>query len=455
MKKITSFLILFLFLTTQTFAEMLPALPKGPLTLSGITTPEMFSPDFWIRRLKNPNKVLKTPEELKKFNEEIDAMVAERVNVFKLGTSVKGSKIKDLLKLEYNTVSKRKLFDVNDKYFPKEYFPTEIKPVLAMDDLPERITITWGVATKATSVRALPTSVKMLEEKGDVEFDQLQYTLIKLWTPVAVYHESKNGDWYYVQAPYVRGWVHSKDIALFQSREALKAKVTSDQFLVVTGESAGICGDKACKEKFQRASMGTVLPRIGKADGMYEVWMPFREEEGRVLLKKGYISRRSDVKTQFPEYTQANFIRQAFKLLSVRYGWGGMYNGRDCSGFTFDVFLSMGVDLPRDSEQQPQAGTQLGHFKPHENAAEKIAALESATEGITLIRMPLHIMLYLGKVDGKHYVIHSTWAERVGQDPIKDEKRRINQVVVSDLDLNGKSYLGGLFERIIALTEIL
>ena len=69
--------------------------------------------------------------------------------------------------------------------------------------------------------------------------------------------------------------------------------------------------------------------------------------------------------------------------------------------------------------------------------------------------MPKLIMLYLGYIDDKFYVIHSTWAERIGQDPIKDEKRRINQVVLSDLALNGNSYLGGLFERIIAITEVL
>ena len=117
-------------------------------------------------------------------------------------------------------------------------------------------------------------------------------------------------------------------------------------------------------------------------------------------------------------------------------------------------FLSLGVAFPRDSKQQSQIGTQLGHFQPFQDDAEKRAILKSARPGITLMKMPHHQMIYLGTVNGQFYAIHSTWAERIGQDPQLDEKRRINQVVVSDLNLNGKSYLGGLFERIVSMNEV-
>ncbi len=457
MNKVPVFLIAAVVLLFQgnLYAEELPPLPPGPLVLSGVTSKEMLAPEYWIKRLPHADQVLKTPEELKAFNKEIDAMVAERLDVFELGTSKNGSQIRSLIEMEYGTIAGRKLFGVDDKYILKEFFPTEVKPVLNLEQIPEKITLRWGAATKATSVRALPTWVKMLEEKGDIEFDQLQFTLIKLWTPVAIYHESADGKWYYVQSPYVRGWVMSKDIALFEGRKSLKEKAKSEDFLDVTGESVPVCADSACETVIDRPSMGTVLPLAGKTESDYLVWMPVRSEGGSVKLKKAYVNKKKDVTVGFPAYTQANFIRQAFKLLAARYGWGGTYNGRDCSGFTFDVFLSMGVDLPRDSGQQAFAGTQLGHYEPYEKSGEKIAALDNATEGITLMRMSLHIMLYLGKVDGKYYAIHSTWAERIGDDPIKDEKRRINQVVVSDLNLNGNSYLGGLFDRIIQISEVL
>ncbi len=475
MKKLLSFLFVLTFLSPLIFAqelqsrpgassqslapqmeglapgEKMPALPPGPLVLTN-TTPEQLTADYWINRLPEPDKPLKTPEQLKFFNHEIHMMIRERVDIFQPGVLATGSQYRSLIKSEYETISNRKLFDIHDKYFPKDFFTTNIEPVVSWQGIPDKLSPKWGVATRPTSVRALPTNVKMLEEKGDIEFDQLQFTLIKIWTPVAILHTSKDGQWYYVQAPYVRGWVKSKHVALFPSRKALQEKVRTEKFIDVTGESVPICFDSQCREVYQWASMGTVIPLVEKNDLNYVIEMPLRSSNGSVHLKQYYIHSDSDVHIGFPAFTQRNIIRQAFKLLGQRYGWGGMYYGRDCSGFVHDVFLSMGVDLPRDSAQQAMIGTQLGHFDPHEGAAQKEAALRIATPGIALLKMPMHMMIYLGEVDGRFFIIHSTWAERVSM--TSDEKNRINQVVVSDLSLNGRSYLGSLFERIVAMNEL-
>ncbi len=431
--------------------ESLPALPQSPLFLTG-TTPEQLTPDYWINRLPEPDRLLKTPEQLQFFNHEIDLMLQERIDIFESGVLPSGAQIRNVIKSEYETISNRKLFGIDDKYILKGFFETQIKPNVDWETVPDKLSVKWGVAARATSVRALPTLVKMLEEKGDIEFDQLQFTLIKLWTPVAILHTSKDGEWYYVQTPYVRGWVKSKYIAVFPTKSALKEKVQTEKFLVITGESVSVCQDSACLEEYQRPAMGTVLPLVEQNAQGYVVEMPVRSSNGKTALNHFYIHRDSDVHIGFPAFTQRNIINQAFKLLGARYGWGGMYNGRDCSGFTHDVFLSMGVDLPRDSDQQALIGTQLGFFEVGEDREKKVGALRIGTPGITLLKMSLHLMLYLGEVDGRFFIIHSTWAERISM--TSDEKNRINQVVVSDLSLNGHSYLGSLFDRTISINEL-
>ena len=400
----------------------------------------------------NPEKPIKTPDELKRFNEEIHRMIPERVNVFKIDLTRNGKSMREHLEEVFKTVRGRVLFAVDDKRIPKSLFDDEIKPRLGLEQMPDRIKMKWGAATQATSVRALPTDIKMLEEKGDIEFDQLQFTLIKLWTPVGIFHTSRDGKWYFVQAPYVRGWVHAKDIAIFETRDELKKYADADDFIVVTGESIPVYADANLTQIVSRPSMGTKMPLNQKSTNSYVLWLPERGEGGAVVLKKIYVYLAEDVSRGFMPYSQANVIRQAFKLLGARYGWGGMYNGRDCSGFTHDVFLSLGVDLPRDSKQQGFTGTQLSHFNPFEDHEMKIQILQAATPGITLLRMPLHMMLYLGQDKGHFYIIHSTWAERISM--TSDEKRRINQVVVSDMTLNGNSYLGSLYNRMISANEI-
>ncbi|HOW87480.1 MAG TPA: SH3 domain-containing protein [Candidatus Omnitrophota bacterium] len=456
MKKILLSSCAVFFLFTSVYAdEELPPLPKGPLILTS-ATPAMQSPDYWIRRIPGAEKPVKTMDQIKHFNDEIKSMVPENIDVLKLDKTRPGKAVADQLQLEYSTLKNRKLFDAQDKVVPKSFFEDNIKPLVQIDQVPSKIKVKWGVATRATSVRALPTMFKMIEGQGDYEFDQLQFTLIKLWTPVAIYHTSSDGKWFYVQAPYVRGWVKAKDIAIFEGRDELKTRLKTGSSLVVTGESVRVFSDEGLKEVYQRPTMGTVIPMASSktSEGPYPVWMPYRKEGGNVGLKKCFISRKSDVTKGFPVYSQANVIRQAFKLLGARYGWGGMYNGRDCSGFAHDVFLSFGIDLPRDSKQQAMVGTQLGYFEPFQNEAEKKAVLRSARPGITLMKMPHHQMIYLGTVNGQFYTIHSTWAERIGDDPKKDEKNRINQVVVSDLDLNGNSYISSLFDRIVSINEV-
>ncbi|MBI3317236.1 MAG: SH3 domain-containing protein [Candidatus Omnitrophica bacterium] len=432
-------------------AEELPPLPKGPLRLTSIK-PEQLKADYWISRLSDPHKILKTPEEMKALNEDIHAMVQEAKDIFKMELRKTGSLIRNQIELEFKTVRGRILFDDEGNRIPQSLFDEQIGPNLDLDQMPPSLTLRWAAAVRPTSVRALPTSVKMLEEIGDIEFDQLQYTLIKLWTPVGIYHTTRDGAWSYIQAPYIRGWVRSKDLAAFSSREDLRHYVKSNRFLVVLGESIPIYEDPEFLKLDQSPSMGTTIPLKKKSQGGYEVWMPVRGKEGRINLRTAFVDPQSDVSTQFPAFTQANIIRQAFKLLGARYGWGGMYQGRDCSGFTHDVFLSMGLDMPRDSKQQAFVGTQLGHFQPFQNEAEKAAALRSGGAGITLLRMPLHMMLYLGEENGNFYIIHSTWAERISMS--SDEKNRINQVIVSDMTLNGNSYLGSLFDRTVSINEI-
>jgi cell wall-associated NlpC family hydrolase len=63
------------------------------------------------------------------------------------------------------------------------------------------------------------------------------------------------------------------------------------------------------------------------------------------------------VRDTAPDYlplTRANVIRQAFKFLGERYGWGHSFNARDCSGFTNDVYRSFGILMPPNSGAQVQ-----------------------------------------------------------------------------------------------------
>ena len=101
-------------------------------------------------------------------------------------------------------------------------------------------------------------------------------------------------------------------------------------------------------------------------------------------------------------------VRQAFKFLGERYGWGHSYNGRDCSGFVSEVYRSMGVELPRNTRDQ-SVSPALNHvtFGEEDGPGPRKAAVDSLQAG-DLIYIPGHVMMMIGRIDGAPYVIHDT-----------------------------------------------
>jgi hypothetical protein len=134
------------------------------------------------------------------------------------------------------------------------------------------------------------------------------------------------------------------------------------------------------------------------------------------------------------------------------YGWGDRLGGRDCSRFIMDLFRTFGILMPRNSKEQAMVGMDLGSAEG-KSAGEKRRLLDRAVPLATLIHLPGHIMLYLGKDKEKHYVIHSTWgiqeSGRTGP-----TLRKIGRVVVSDLSLGENGPNGSLLDRITDIRTI-
>ncbi|MCK9585216.1 MAG: hypothetical protein M0R69_10000, partial [Candidatus Cloacimonetes bacterium] len=70
---------------------------------------------------------------------------------------------------------------------------------------------------------------------------------------------------------------------------------------------------------------------------------------------------------------------------------------------------------------------------------------------------PGHIMIYLGSVEGKSYILHALWGIRIppaeGED--KDQVIAVNRTVVSDLSLGQGSKRGSLLQRLTGFSQVL
>ncbi|HET6435974.1 MAG TPA: NlpC/P60 family protein, partial [Xanthomonadaceae bacterium] len=143
----------------------------------------------------------------------------------------------------------------------------------------------------------------------------------------------------------------------------------------------------------------------------YTAWpvaLPVRNADGSLGFAPALLQRNADTAADYLPLTRANLIRQAFKFLGERYGWGHSYNARDCSGFVSEVYRSMGVLLPRNtSDQGVSPGLDHVRFTDKDGRETREAAARALQVG-DLVYIPGHVMMVIGRIGDVPYVIHDT-----------------------------------------------
>jgi cell wall-associated NlpC family hydrolase len=187
-----------------------------------------------------------------------------------------------------------------------------------------------------------------------------------------------------------------------------------------------------------RVPLDTSVPPDQPVNGQspYTSWvlsLPVRGTDGTLSFHPALLQRNQDSAADYLPLTRANIIRQAFKFLGERYGWGHAYNGRDCSGFVSDVYRSMGVQMPRNTRDQSispgLAHTVYTDKDSHEARVKAAKALEVGD----LVYIPGHVMMVIGKIDGEPYVIHDVGGMSYKQADDSLRHITLNEVSVTPL----------------------
>jgi len=417
-------------------------------------TPEMERPEFWIKKIKNPMNPLLTPEKIYKMNEEnLNRKELLLCRVKDLKEDWSREEILSLLKEDWENFGRTGEVRYGKRRIPlSEPFWNELKTNLNQDSIKESCRMLFGLIVKRTDIRVFPTDERSMSTPHHDEFDRFQHSSISPGSPIGIYHFSKDKEWVYVQTHFIRGWVRMHDLAIAEEKGEVVDEGEAKDRLVVTGNLIHVFGDPSLQQPIILAQMGDSFPLLSILGGgkitnaLYVIHIPSREDNGRLTFRKGYVRADEDVHRGCLLYTQENAARQAFKMLNHSYGWGDMFGGRDCSRFIMDLFRTFGILMPRNSKEQATIGMDLG-LAGGKTLKEKRKILDHAIPLATTLRLPGHIMLYLGKDKGRYYVIHSIWGiQRSGRsDPVME---KIGRVVVSDLDLGRGGPHGSLLDRI-------
>ena len=401
---------------------------------------------FWVQRLANPDEPILAPTQIEEFNESILDENDQMADVTGLENTVsKQNLVKWLFKDPIP--QDKKMFDKKGRTV-KEVFFKELFDNMNIEEVKEANDLIFGVVVKRTDIRAFPTEESASKSPSAKNFDAFQYSSLYPPQPVALLHKSKDGRWGFFQTPFVRGWIKIDNIALVDNRDEISPNANCSLFtancsLVVTGSMVKVFKNKKNKTVAETVPMGTVLTVQGEDKNYWIVKFPEKDKEGHLHWIDTYIEKKADIHIGPLAYTKRNVIRQAFKLLGERYGWGGRNGLRDCSSFIKDVFATMGINLPRHSSHQAIVGKVLVAIDESTAPGNIKRALGSAIPGITLFGLNGHIMLYLGNINGSYYTLHQFFGYHD-----KDGFRTVNKAVVTNLELGKGSKMGQIGERI-------
>ena len=378
---------------------------------------QMLEPGYWVARLSAPDAVVLNAAAISAQTRRLFDQDTSMYRVDALPDALTASQVRGWI----DAISRRPQatrYDGSGGEIDAAVFDAMVAN-LALDAVPASQPTRFGLVVRRAALRSLPSNLRVFSGPDDHDIDRFQESALFPGTPVAIAHRSGDGAWLFVVSPRYAAWIAADAVAEGPRAQVFDYVARAARGRVVTGATLRTVQTvEAPRVSELQLDMGVRLPLLpvpadARVNGQhpYTSWiveLPVREPDGRLAFSPALVQRNADTAPGVLPLTRANLVRQAFKFLGERYGWGHDYNGRDCSGFVSDVYQSMGVLLPRNTSAQAVSPA-LRRIALGKDAtpAQRRAAVRALEVG-DLIYIPGHVMMMLGRVGGHPYVIHDT-----------------------------------------------
>lgn len=272
----------------------------------------------------------------------------------------------------------------------------------------------------------------------DVAFDRNLCTTLHPGEMVRMLARAEAGRWSLVHAGHTAGWIRGGVSERLDEATRLAWRAADRVWSL---------RDDVTTDGGVSVPLGVGLPLVEGREDRLVVWVAGRDGPVEDTLATSAAVSRGAAPLQ-----RRAVIATALAHVGAPYGWGGREGHRDCSQFLRDVFLPYGVELPRHSSTQADAGFTTVDVAGWTAEAKHAAIAEHGARGLVLEYMPGHVMLDLGERDGRRFSI-SAIAEFVVPcaDGVGETLHRIDRVAVTDLETGRGSSRGAFIDRITKL----
>jgi hypothetical protein len=394
-----------------------PKPPANPAHAVIGVQPRHLDAEYWIAREPGASRVVLDDRAIVAQN---TALILQDPSVHDLDTmpaTLAGTQVRAWIETRSH-VPDEEMFDSEGRRLERPVFDALVD-ALALDAVPESQPTRYGLVVHRADLRTFPSTQRAYDSADDHDIDRFQETALFPGTPVVVAHESRDGAWWFVVSPRYAAWVDKQGIAT-GDKDAVLGYTRKQPSLVVTGATAHTVYTPERPDVSQlQLDMGVRVPVLADwpasrpvngqhAYTAHVIELPVRAPDGALGFAPALLPRTADTATSYLPLTRANVLRQGFKFLGERYGWGHSYNARDCSGFVSDVYRSFGVEMPRNTRDQAVSpALDLIFFTAADDHARRLAVLRELEVG-DLVYIPGHVMMVIGHENGMPYVIDDT-----------------------------------------------
>ena len=433
-----------------------------PTGIPGVDAAQL-RPDYWIAHAPDADHVILNRAQIAAENRALIAQDPSVRDIETLPASLDGTQVRSWIQA-LSIKPAAPLYDAAGRRIGDSTVAGWMQS-LALDAIPATQPVRYALVVRRTPLRTFPTLQRVFNEAGDTDIDRFQESAFFPGTPVAVVHDSRDGQWAFVVGDLYAAWVRKEDIAV-GDKTAVFAYVHSLPYVVVTGASvrtgvapdeprvSGLQLDMGMRYPWHRNWPGAKAVNGQAAYTSYVIDLPVRNADGSLGIAQALVPRTADISPDYLPLTRANILRQAFKYLGERYGWGHSFGTRDCSGFVSEVYRSFGVVLPRNTRDQSiSPALNRVAVPPMAGRVRRNGLLRDVQVG-DLVYIPGHVMMVIGGDAGAPYVIHDTNGGAWLDDQRQLVHGKLNGVSVTPLAILHSSQRQTYIDRITNIQRI-
>ncbi len=288
-----------------------------------------------------------------------------------------------------------------------------------------------ALTLKSLNMRALPSDKPIFLDPTKAgegfPFDYLQNSSIGANKPVLITHYSKDREWVHIISSFTYGWVKASEVAILSDAQVQEWQ--EREHLFVMKDKTALYGDRG--EFLYKAQFGVLLPYVGENNRSYIVLVAKRGKDNQAVFVNVQVAKEHFHKGAL-EFNEKNINRVLAALEQSKYGWGGMYQQRDCSSTLRDFFAPFGVWLPRNSSKQSKIGKVISLKGLSEKEKVKIIQ-ENGVPYRTLLYKKGHIVLYVGFKNDSIIVFQNMWGIKTKENG-KEGRHIVGKALFSTLN---------------------